>query len=117
MRLDNRNELINKLKVCESLPDSQLILEGHKAWKEEIVDHLIGPFSFVIFNKKDQHIFSAVDHFAQKPLYFSFDKDQFIFSSDARAISLLDPTFYDLNHEKILDYLIFQGCDKQFLFL
>ena len=23
---------------------------------------------------------------------------------------MLDPTFYDLNHEKILDYLIFQGC-------
>lgn len=109
-RLDNRNELINELKVSESLSDSQLILEGYKAWKEEIVDHLIGPFSFVIFNKTNQHIFSAVDHFAQKPLYFSLKNDEFIFSSDAKAISLLDPTFYDINHEKILDYLIFQGC-------
>tara|TARA_Y100000992_G_C21273493_1_gene498440 strand:+ start:1932 stop:3821 length:1890 start_codon:yes stop_codon:yes gene_type:complete len=109
-RLDNRNELIKKLKVSESLTDCELILAGYKIWKEEIVDHLIGPFSFVIFNKKKQHIFSAVDHFAQKPLYFSLRNDQFIFSSDARAISFLDPSFYSINNEKILDYLIFQGC-------
>ena len=109
-RLDNRNELIKKLKVDEILTDCELILAGYKLWKEKVVDHLIGPFSFVVFDKLKQHIFSAVDHFAQKPLYFSFNDDQFIFSSDPKAVSLLDPNLFSINHEKVLDYLIFQGC-------
>ena len=109
-RLDNRNELIKKLTVNESLTDCELILAGYKFWNEKVVDHLIGPFSFVVFDKLKQHIFSAVDHFAQKPLYFSFNDDQFIFSSDPKAVSLLDPNLFSINHEKVLDYLIFQGC-------
>ena len=108
-RLDNRNELIKKLKVDENLTDCELILAGYKLWKEEVVDYLIGPFSFVVFDKLNQHIFSAVDHFAQKPLYFSLNDDQFVFSSDPKAISLLDPNLFSINHEKVLDYLIFQG--------
>ena len=109
-RLDNRNELIKKLKVDENLTDCELILAGYKLWREKVVDHLIGPFSFVVFDNLKQHIFSAVDHFAQKPLYFSFNNDQFIFSSDPKAVSLLDPNLFSINHEKVLDYLIFQGC-------
>ena len=109
-RLDNRNELIKKLKVDENLTDCDLILAGYKLWREKVVDHLIGPFSFVVFDNLKQHIFSAVDHFAQKPLYFSFNNDQFIFSSDPKAVSLLDPNLFSINHEKVLDYLIFQGC-------
>ncbi len=109
-RLDNRNELIKALNLPESKTDCEVLLAGYKKWGEKVVDYLIGPFSFVVFDKINKYVFAAVDHFAQKPLYFSMSDNQFIFSSDPKAISCLDLKTYKINQDKVLDYLIFQGC-------
>ena len=45
-----------------------------------------GMFSFVIFNSSKTFFFFARDLFGQKPLYFSKDKNQIIFSSEIKPI-------------------------------
>ena len=111
-RLDNRTELLKKLKLSSNKTDCELIYAGFLRWRKKVVDYLIGPFSFVIFDEKNNYIFPAVDHFAQKPLYLSFLNNKFIFSSDPKAISLLDQKLYSLNTKKLIDYLVFQGSVK-----
>ena len=108
-RIDNRDELLKILGIKKSSTDCELILSAYIKWKQNVCDYLIGPFSFVIYDYKNNLIFSAVDHFAQKPLYFSYIKGKFIFSTDPKSISMIDQDLYDLNIDKVLDYLVFQG--------
>ena len=48
-----------------------------------------GMFSFIIFNNSENLFFFARDLFGQKPLYFSKDKNQLIFSSEIKPIMKL----------------------------
>ena len=57
-RIDNRTALIallgSLLKWPESAPDSLLILAAYKKWGKKCVQHLIGDFSFAIWDKKKE---------------------------------------------------------------
>jgi len=63
--LDNREELIHILHLRTSdrnrLSDSQLIVEAYQKWGEETPVHLLGDFSFIIWDKKKKLLFGARD--------------------------------------------------------
>jgi len=74
-RIDNRNELLNELK--EQLPrkdiitDADLILASYRKWNHNSPTHLIGDFAFVIWDKREQQLFAAVDALGMRSLYYS----------------------------------------------
>lgn len=108
-RIDGREELIQKLKltVKESLSDDELILHAYEAWGEDCVEHLIGDFSFAIWDGRLQRLFCARDHFGVKPFFYTHVSDHFNFSSSLNALRL-DPCVSDtLNEIAIGDYLLF----------
>lgn len=108
-RLDNRNEIIKKFNLEKNLPDTLIILELFKVLGESCLDHLVGPFTFVIYSYKTNKIFAARDHFGQRPFYFSKTDNFFIFSSDANSILQMPGINKSLNDSRIIDYLVFQG--------
>src|SRR5712692_8529672 len=71
-RLDGRTELIGELQrsgrvVRAKAPDSELILHAYATWGTPCVEHLLGDFSFAVWDARNQHLFCARDHFGIKP--------------------------------------------------
>ena len=66
--------------------DTEVLLFSYIKWKEKMFQKINGMFSFIIFNNSKNLFFFARDLFGQKPLYFSKDKNQLIFSSEIKPI-------------------------------
>jgi len=51
-RIDNRQELFKQLSldIEETVPYSRLILAAYKKWGEQCANHLLGDFSFVVWD-------------------------------------------------------------------
>ena len=64
-RIDNRKELIRILELgserVNKLPDCQIILAAYQKWGNDCPIHLLGDFSFAIWNRRKQEFFCARD--------------------------------------------------------
>ena len=81
-RIDGREELTAKLETKlgrkpllretkRFLNDAELILLAYEAWDEQLVDYLIGDFSFAIWDSRHRKLVCARDHFGVKPFYYA----------------------------------------------
>jgi asparagine synthase (glutamine-hydrolysing) len=109
-RIDNREELISafQLEKCppEKITDSQLILAAYEKWGQQCPEHLLGDFAFAIWDKREQKLFCARDHFGVKPFYYYYQTGKvFAFGSEIKAILSLQEVPCRLNELRIADYL------------
>lgn len=92
-RLDNREELLDRLKLTGSkrhdLSDGALILAAYERWGEACVDHLLGDFAFVLWDRRRQTLFCARDHFGVRPLYYYQSETVFAFATEIKALFCL----------------------------
>ena len=111
VRIDGRDELIDKLKakltVKESPTDVDLILYAYEAWGEDCVKHLIGDFAFAIYEDRSRRFFCARDPFGVKPFFYALIGDELIFSNSLNEIRLDRRVSDRLNEIAIGDYLLF----------
>ena len=95
-RLDNREELIEALGVplgeASQLPDSALIFAAHQKWGEGCVDHLVGDWSFALWNSMEQRLLVARDHHGNTGLYWHQDGRRLIFATSLKALLALPET-------------------------
>lgn len=71
--------------------DTEVLLAAYKVWGEACVQHFVGPFAFVIWDKDTQQAFLARDRCGEKPLFYSFDQTTLVFASELKGlIPLLD---------------------------
>jgi asparagine synthase (glutamine-hydrolysing) len=89
--------------------DTETILALYIKHKEKCVNFLNGIFAFAIFNRDEETLFVARDHFGVKPLYYILNEDQFACASELKALLP-----YNLNQEidieSIQAYLTFMWC-------
>ncbi len=89
-RIDNRSELIELLNIdvntSNPITDGELILQSYVKWGESCVTHLIGDFSFAIWDALNQKLFCARDHLGIRPFYYYHDFDRFIFATSMESI-------------------------------
>lgn len=121
VRLDNRNELINILRLkgepANVITDSQIILAAYEKWHENCPEHLLGDFAFSIWDHRQQTLFCARDHFGVKPFFYSYSPGHFfIFASEIKAICCLEEVACRLNEVKIGEYLelVFEDTTNTF---
>jgi asparagine synthase (glutamine-hydrolysing) len=104
-RLDNRDELFHKLEVHHSerknMPDSHLIVMAYKKWGQECSAHLLGEFSFAIFNRRSHTLFCARDHMGFRPFFYYHSAHHFIFASEIKSILALPFVPKELNKTKL----------------
>jgi asparagine synthase (glutamine-hydrolysing) len=81
-----RIDLISKGYKFYSDTDTEVILNGFIEYKEKIVEKLNGMFAFSIYNKKTEEIFLARDMSGIKPLYYFKNENNFMYSSEIRAL-------------------------------
>lgn len=106
-RIDNRKDLIQKLQASQTTTDEQLILLAYKAWGEDCVNHLMGDFSFAIWDADRKRFFCARDHFGVKPFFYAHAGDSFIFSNSLNTLRQDRLVSDSLNETAIADYLVF----------
>ena len=69
-----------------SKTDTEVIAAAYDHWKEECVEHFDGMFAFAVWDKKEKELFAARDRFGEKPFFYYFDAEQFIFASEMKAL-------------------------------
>ena len=104
-RIDNRQELIQRLQASPTATDAELILSAYELWSDECVKHLFGDFAFAIRDERRKRFFCARDHFGVKPFFFVSGPNGFIFNN---SLDALRPSVSDeLNEIAVGDYLLF----------
>jgi asparagine synthase (glutamine-hydrolysing) len=92
-RLDNRAALCHQLNIPhpdrDTITDSQLIEQAYAKWGEACPDHLIGDWSFAIWNPQTQRLFVARDPHGNTALYYFQDAHRFAFASCRDALLAL----------------------------
>lgn len=122
-RIDGRSNLIRELqskldrdiqlplKGPPSEPrepnDAELILLAYEAWGEDCVQHLVGDFSFAIWDSVKRRLFCGRDHFGVKQFYYSLLSNVFLFSNTLNCLRQHPRVSQNLNETAIGDYLLF----------
>ncbi|MGA1794522.1 MAG: asparagine synthase (glutamine-hydrolyzing) [bacterium] len=81
-----RRELSARGHMFRTRSDTEVILHGYREWKEMVVEHLNGMFAFAIYDRMENRIFIARDHFGIKPLYYCSNEKLFAFCSEPLPI-------------------------------
>lgn len=108
-RIDNRRELLHTLRIPSSeaptTPDSTLILLAYEKWGESCVDHLLGDWSFAIWDRCERKLFIARDHHGNTGLYYYQSSRHFAFSSCIKGLFPLIGDRLLLNEMRIAQVL------------
>ena len=81
-----KEDLINNGFEIETNSDTEILLKSYILYKEDVVNKLNGIFAFAIWNENEKSLFLARDHFGVKPLYYVILNNNFIFSSEVKAL-------------------------------
>ncbi len=103
-----RNQLISKGHKFITTSDTEVILHLYHEYGEGFVNELNGMFAFIIYDRRNNCLFIARDHFGIKPLYWYQDERKILFGSEIKTL-LVHPevkSAYDV--ENLYEYLTFQ---------
>ncbi len=84
--IELRDELYSHGYRFHSKTDTEVILAAFDFWEEECLQKLDGMFAFAIWDAKKKKLFAARDRFGEKPFYFYFDSNHFVFASEMKAL-------------------------------
>ncbi|MGI8838451.1 MAG: asparagine synthetase B family protein [Pyrinomonadaceae bacterium] len=110
VRIDDRETLLSKFsnhspKLKES-SSAELILHAYAKWGDACVEHLLGDFSFVIWDVQRQRVFLARDHLGVKLLFYAMVGSCLIISNTQECIRQIPIVSDKLNDQAIGDYLL-----------
>jgi asparagine synthase (glutamine-hydrolysing) len=96
--------------------DTEVILIGYSIYGASFFKQLIGMFSLIIYDSKNDEIIVARDFYGQKPLYKYLKNDKLVFSSELKPISILVKNTFDEDSIKYyLRYGMFQANKTPFI--
>ena len=103
-----RQELIRAGHTFKSTSDSEVIVHAYEECGEDFVLRLEGMFACAIWDKNNGKLVLARDRLGIKPLYYSEDSSQLIFSSEIKAILMNKDFHKEVNNDGLNQYLAFQ---------
>jgi asparagine synthase (glutamine-hydrolysing) len=87
--LELRKELKEKGYIFKSNSDTEVLLYSFIEWGEKCLFKFNGIWAFAIYDKLKKEIFISRDRFGVKPIYYYFDDNNFIISSEIKAFKVL----------------------------
>ncbi len=111
-RIDCRELLMTELRqhgsrVTRDTSDACLIVEAHRVFGMDCLQHLQGDFAFAIWDQPAQRLIAAVDRFAIRPLYYAWAGKTLIVSSCLESLRLHPGFRADLDEMAVGDFLLF----------
>ncbi|HEY6926858.1 MAG TPA: asparagine synthase-related protein [Steroidobacteraceae bacterium] len=100
-RLDNRNELLERLKIPRqqgaALADSEILFRCYLRWELRCLAQVYGDFAFAAWHGDCGRLVAAVDHFATIPLFYAEHNGELIVSPQLSVILANPAVTRDLN--------------------
>ena len=84
--LELKEELQKKEYAFHTNSDTEVILAAYDCYKNECIEKFDGMFAFAIWDEQEKHLFAARDRFGEKPFFYYFDEDEFVFGSEMKAL-------------------------------
>ncbi len=81
---------VNKNFSFKTTSDTEVLLEAFSLWKEDFLNEANGMFSIVIYDQQDKQLYLFRDRLGKKPLYYYWDADCFVFSSELKSFLQLE---------------------------
>jgi asparagine synthase (glutamine-hydrolysing) len=110
--IELRQELTSKGYHFRSNSDTEVLLYSYIEWGEECLDKLNGMFAFAILNRKEKTVYVVRDRFGIKPLYYFYDEDSFIFSSEIPPVLKVYNKKNTPDYQAIYDFLVYNRTDQ-----
>ena len=102
--IELKDELNKRGYTFQSQSDTEVILAAYDYWKEDCLQQFDGMFAFAIWDEQKQTLFAARDRFGEKPFYYFFDGEQFLFASEMKALWAAGVQ-KEINHTMLLNYI------------
>ena len=89
--------------------DTEVLLHGYEEWGKGLLDRLRGMFTFALWDRREETLLLARDHFGIKPLYYyQNEAGELLFGSEIKSF-LAHPGFHkELNEDQLSLYLSYQ---------
>ena len=82
--------------------DTQVILAAIEVWGiETALTKLNGMFAFALWDRQDRTLTLARDHMGEKPLYYGWVNNQFVFASELKAFRAIPGWPPAINHDAL----------------
>ncbi len=99
-----RSTLTSKGYTFRTSSDTEVLAAAYDCWKLDCLPYLDGMFAFAIWDEADQQLFMARDRFGEKPLYYTYQNNTFLFASECKALWAAGVE-KSWNHLMLLNYL------------
>lgn len=105
---DLREELEELGYRFQSRSDTEVVLQGWRAWGEKLPERLNGMFGVAVWDAAARTLFLARDRYGEKPLFWRrLDDGGIAFASEVRALLLLPGAEKALDPVSVAKYLAF----------
>ena len=105
-RIENRNNLINELRVSKEISDAELALTLYIKEKQNCLQKIVGCFSFIIYEIKRKKIFIGKDHLGIIPLYYVLNENFFMYGTEPKLIFLTNLIKKEINKNRVKNFII-----------
>ena len=112
IRIDAREELWRELETCgvavdRAGGDAALLLHAYGAWGPACLEHLLGDFSFALWDDKNRRLVCARDHVGVRPFCFHQAGGAVVCSNSLECV-LIHPDVPDaISEGALVDFLLF----------
>lgn len=106
--LEIKEELIKKGYIFNSTTDTEVIVNGYKEYGIEVIKKFNGMFAIAILDLREKSLYLVRDHIGIKPLYYYYDRDNFIFGSELKPL-MAYPEFKKEIDMNSLDTYLYHG--------
>jgi asparagine synthase (glutamine-hydrolysing) len=100
-----RQTLVEKGVRFRTRSDTEVVLQLYMDVGPAAVHKLRGMFAFAIWDSEARRLFLARDRFGQKPLFYAWDGQRFLFASEIKAILAGLGRIPTMNMDALDDYL------------
>jgi asparagine synthase (glutamine-hydrolysing) len=97
-----KEQLEQKGHAFKSHTDTEVIIHAYEEWGTESIKRYIGMFAFMLWDSEREYVWVVRDRLGIKPVYYYWDNETFVCSSEIKPILKTGVVKYAIN-EKTLD--------------
>ena len=86
--------------------DTELLINGLAIEKENFINKIEGMFSFSFYDKNSNEMLIARDSFGIKPLYYHYNEDRLIFSSEIKTLLLDNSVKVEVDYDALKEVFL-----------
>jgi asparagine synthase (glutamine-hydrolysing) len=114
--LELRGELLSLGHHFQTLSDTEVIIEGYKAWGLSAITRFRGMFALALWDQEKQQLLIARDPFGKKPLFIGEVAGGYVVGSEINSLLQFPGISRDLDQSSLEDYLLNRYVPGPFTF-